>query len=197
MRTFRTRAFALLLLICGGIAIGSSRLATPPRAEKVIFVEPPLRFITQCELRELKEGALTCTRDGFPTQVSLTPDITVWKGKDNAGTSTLQLGDRLDIKMGLDSHSREVATFIWANFVKVEGVVGIRGSRRWLRLQPLVPFSLGEVSDEPVWVHVDGETTFIGGAPETGLRQGRPVIVIGQRWGNRRVQASRIVLAPE
>jgi hypothetical protein len=138
MRIMSTRACALLLFLSGGVAAFAQA-----RVEKIIFVEPPLRLITQCELREIGERELTCSQDGWPRKIALNQGVTVWKGKDrNAGT--LRPGDRLDVKLGLDEQGREVATFIWANFVKVEGVLGVPGTVPWIRVHPLVPYSIGE-----------------------------------------------------
>lgn len=180
----------LSLLLCGGA------VAAAPQAqlEKIIFVEPPLRFITQCELREWNEHELTCLRDGWPARIAIAPNVTVWKGKDYPDTSTLRSGDRLDIKMGVDAQSREVATFIWANFVKLEGVVGLRDTLHWTRVQPLVNSETGQLADQPVWVRIDAATVFVGGARSQDLRQGRAVIIIGERLDDRRIRASRIVM---
>jgi hypothetical protein len=73
------------------------------RVEKIIFVEPPLRLITQCELREIGERELTCSQDGWPRKIALNQGVTVWKGKDrNAGT----LGPATDWMSSWDSTSR-------------------------------------------------------------------------------------------
>jgi hypothetical protein len=181
---------SLFLLAFGGVAAAASA-----PLEKIIFVEPPLRFITQCELREWNDRELTCVREGWPKRVALAPGVTVWKGKDRPDTSSLRAGDRLDIKLGIDSQSREVATFIWANFVKVEGVVGVRDTLHWIRIHPLASEAAGEVAAQPIWVRMDGDTSFVGGKRVDELKQGRPVIVIGERLDERRLRASRVVMS--
>jgi len=71
--------------------------------------------------------------------------------------------------------------------VKVEGVLGVPGTVPWIRVHPLVPYSIGEVAG----------ASFVGGTRFEDLRQGRPVIVIGERVNDRRIRASRIVLSRE
>jgi hypothetical protein len=175
---------------------GGAAVFAEARLEKLIFVDPPLRLITQCELRKIGERELTCNQDGWPRKVALNQGVTVWKGKDR-NASALRAGDRLDIKLGLDEQGHEVATFIWANFVKVEGVLGVPGTVPWIRVHPLVPYSVGEVATEPLYVRVESDATFVGGTRFEDLRQGRPVIVIGERVDDRRIRASRIVLSRE
>ena len=180
-----------ILLVCWGAA-GS---AQAPAVERVIYVEPALRLVTQCELRALSQQELTCNRDGWPRKVALGGSITVWKGQDRHDITALRLGDRLDIKLGLDARGNEVATFIWANLVKIEGVVGRAGAYPWFRVHPLVPFSIGDVSAEPVFALLGQDTTFVGKASPADLRQGSPVIIIGERLDDRRLRANRILLA--
>ena len=190
MRFFLSGACAILL-VCWGV----SGRAQAPAVENIIYVEPVLRLITQCELRQLSRQELTCERDGWPRQVSLARNITIWKGQDRRGIAALRVGDQLDIKLGLDGEGHEVATFIWANLVKIEGVVGRAGAFPWFRVHPLVPFSIGNVAAEPVFALVGPETSFVGKARAADLRQGSPVIIIGERLDNRRLRANRILLA--
>ena len=189
MRFFLSGACAILL-VCWGV----SGRAQAPAVENIIYVEPALRLITQCGLRQLSPRELTCERDGWPRQVSLSKSITVWKGQDRHDIAALRVGDQLDIKLGLDAEGHEVATFIWANLVKIEGVVGRAGAYPWFRVHPLVPFSIGNVAAEPVFALVGRETTFVGEARAADLRQGSPVIIIGERLDNRRLRANRILL---
>lgn len=180
-----------ILLVCWGV----SGRAQAPAVENIIYVEPVLRLITQCELRQLSRRELTCDRDGWPRKVSLAQSITVWKGQDRPDIAALRLGDRLDLKLGLDAQGQEVATFIWANLVKIEGVVGRARAYPWFRVHPLVPFSIGAIAEEPVFALLGPDTGFVGKARAADLRQGSPVIVIGERLNNRRLRANRIVLA--
>ena len=180
-----------ILLVCWGAA-GS---AQAPAVEHVIYVESALRVVTQCELRAFGPRELTCDRDGWPVKVALGRGITVWKGQDRKEVTALRLGDRLDIKLGLDAKGNEVATFIWANLVKIEGVVGRAGAYPWFRVHPLVPYSIGDVSAEPLFALLGPDTTFAGKAGAADLRQGSPVIIIGERLDDRRLRANRILLA--
>ena len=129
MRFFLSGACAILL-----VWWGVSGRAQAPAVENIIYVEPVLRLITQCELRQLSPRELTCERDGWPRQVSLSKNITVWKGQDRRDIAALRGGDQLDIKLGLDAEGHEVATFIWANLVKIEGVVGRAGAGKTARI---------------------------------------------------------------
>ena len=190
MRIPRTGACAASLLGMVGLAAFAQA-----RVEKILFVEPALRLLTQCELRQADAKELTCSLDGFVRRVAISPSITLWKGRDYQGIDALRPGDRLDIKLGLDSQSREVATFIWANMVRVEGVVGLRAARNWVQVHPLIPYSIGQVSEQPILTRVDGTTDFLAGARPEDLQQGRPVIVIGERLSNGRLRATRILLS--
>jgi Domain of unknown function (DUF5666) len=194
MRIGRTHCYALLLpLSFPGLAMAFAEA----RVEKILFVEPALRLLTQCELIKFDAKQLTCGLGKVRRTVTLARGITVWKGRDYPGVGALRRGDRLDIKLGLDSQSREVAIFIWANFVRVEGVVGLRAARNWVRIHALVPFSIGEISGRPVWARVDGNTVFAGGARPEDLQQGRAVIIIGERLDDGRLRATRIALSRE
>jgi hypothetical protein len=54
-----------------------------------------------------------------------------------------------------------------------------------------------KVAREPLSVRVEAGASFVGGTRFEDLRQGRPVIVIGERVDDRRIRASRIVLSRE
>jgi hypothetical protein len=181
-------------MLWGGVA---NPAAADNGEEKILFVEAPLRLVSQCELREVKRGAITCLRDGSPFTIALAVNATVWKGQDRHDTSTLRPGDRLDMRLGIDADSREVATFVWANLTKVEGVIGAPpiGGPLWVSVYPLVPGAIGEVSNRPLYAYIDAATTFLAGARRGDLRRGRAVIVIGERLDDRRIRANRILLA--
>ena len=191
MRLCRVRACAVLIS-CWGAVIHAGEAAG-----KILFVDPPLRLITQCQLRKWNGRELECERDGVSRKVTLGSGLTVWKGQDRSDTSALRQGDMLDIKLGLDARSREVATFIWANLVKVEGVVDGAVGNAWVRVHPLVPYSIGEVTTEPVFALLDRATKFLGGTSAGDLRRGRPVIIIGERLDSTRLRANRILLTRE
>ena len=191
MRMIRVAAGAVLLSCCG------AAVHADEETEKILYVDPPMRLITQCELRTWNARELTCERDGVPRTVTFGPGLIVWKGQDRHDTSALRQGDKLDIKLGLDAQSREVATFVWANLVKVEGVVDGAMGNAWVRVRPLVPYSIGEVAAEPVFALLDGSTEFLGGARRRDLRPGRAVIVIGERLDGTRLRANRILPARE
>ena len=188
MRFVRRRSLGIILLACG-VAV---RANAP--VERIIHVDPPLRLLTQCEFRELHNTELTCTLDGWQHSIALDPKTQLWKGRVYPSLTALRPGDLLDIKLGLDSNSREVAIFVWANLVQVEGVLG-RASERWFPVQPLIPHTVGELSDRRIFAWVDNETAIVGGASQRELQEGRAVIVIGERLDNRRIRATRIALS--
>ncbi len=189
MKIASRRVLGIVSLVCG-VAV---RANAP--VERVIYVDPPLRLLTQCKFRELRNRLLTCTLDGWPRSVAIGPKAPLWKGKDYPDLTSLRPGDLLDIKLGRDSGSREVATFVWANLVQVEGVLGRPGGRKWFSVQPLIPYSVGELSSQRVFAWVDRDTTIVGGVNKGELREGRTVIVIGERLDNRRIRATRIALS--
>lgn len=162
--------------------------------ERLIFVEPPLRVLTQCELETARRDELICVRNGWPRTVALTREVIVWRGRDSVGTGALRRGDILDIRMGLDKSGREVAQFIWANLVKVEGVVRHTG-RGWIRVAAVITGTIGEVEERGVLVTLPRDTQFLGGATPADLRRDRAVIVIGRRVADGRVEAARVLAA--
>ncbi len=179
----------IVLLLCG---IAANAYAP---AERIMFVEPPLRILTQCEFREIRSGKLTCSQDGWPRDIAVAATTPMWKGKDFSDLRGLTPGDLLDIKLGIDSDSHDVALFIWANLVSLEGVLGRPAGSRWFLVHPLIPFSIGKVSDEPIFAWVDNSTSILGGSGTGAMRQGVPVIVIGERLDARRIRATRIALS--
>ena len=178
-----------------GLLIGFFAAASPAADrdhERLIFVEPPLRVLTQCELESAREGELTCRRNGWSRKVPLPRRITVWRGRDSVGVGALRPGDMLDIRMGIDEAGHEQAQFIWANLVKVEGVVRYAG-RGWIQVLPLIPATIGELETQPVVVTFSRSTEFLGGASMSDLQRNRTVIVIGQRVVDGRVEAARVL----
>lgn len=189
MKLASRRTLGIVLLVCGVTVRANAPV------ERVIYIDPPLHLLTQCVFRELKNDVLTCTLDGWPRSVALGPKAPLWKGKDYPDLTALRTGDLLDIKLGLDSNSREVATFIWANLVQIEGVLGKPGGGQWFSVQPLIPYTVGELSGQRVFAWVDRDTTIVGGSSTRELQAGRAVIVIGERWDNQRIRATRIALS--
>lgn len=189
MREVCIIAPVLRLLI--GLAAFSLQAADQDR-ERLIFVEPPLRVLTQCELETAREGELTCRRNGWSRKVALAPKVGVWRGRDSQGVASLRPGDMLDVRMGIDEAGREIARFIWANLVKVEGVVQYAG-RGWLQVLPLIPATIGELESKPVLVSLPRSAEFLGGATLADVRRNRTVIIIGHRVADGRVEAARIL----
>jgi hypothetical protein len=189
MKSIGKRIALLLLLACLLLARGDKPIT------KVIFVEPVLRFLTQCEFTGISNGQVNCQREGLTSAISLSQNVTIWKGTDRHDAQALSKGDMLDIKLGLDAESQEVATFIWANLVRIEGVAGRRAGRSWLRVHPLVPFSVGELAGQPVFAFIDGNTSITGPAKLDTLPQGTPLIVIGERLDNQRIRATRVLVS--
>lgn len=163
-----------------------------PRDPSIIYVDPPLRVVSACELRTLKSTSLVCQRDGVEREVRISRQTKVWRGRDLPDTTALQSGDWLDIKLGVGDDGREGALFIWANLVKVEGVIGARVARNWVYFYPLKPATVGDLDPSPVLMNYDGRTEFIGGSQT--VRPRTPAIVIGQRLDQERVYATRVVL---
>ncbi|MCC6538714.1 MAG: hypothetical protein IT162_14255 [Bryobacterales bacterium] len=165
-----------------------------PRDPSIIYVDPPLRVVSACELRKLGRTSLICQRDGVEREVRISRQTKVWKGRDLPGAAALQPGDWLDIKLGVGDDGRETAAFIWANLVKVEGVIGPRVARNWVYFYPLKPATVGDLDPAPVLLNYDGRTEFIGGV--AAVRPRTPAIVIGQRLDQERVYATRMVISP-
>lgn len=167
--------------------------------ERILFVDPPLRVLTQCEFESARPGELQCSRDGWSRPVPLAARVTVWRGADYQGTGALRRGDILDIRLGIDPASgREEAQFIWANLVKVEGVIRYAG-RGWLQVSPLIPGTIGELAPEAVYVRIPADAQSVPSGRRAllaSLRPGQPVVVIGLRTGHNRVQASRLFAVP-
>lgn len=173
---------ATLAVILGGVSA--------PPSDRAVLVEPPVRLITQCELTAVRNEDLLCREDGHTREIRLPMRITVWRSMDSEGTASLRIGDMLDIKMSVDESGREVAQFIWANLVKVEGV--IRGwGRGWIEVVEIgTGPRRGRMSTR---VSLSPDTQFLGGTRLRDLHTGRPVVVIGMRHDDERVEAARIL----
>ncbi len=163
-----------------------------PRDPSVIYVDPPQRLVSACELRELRPSSVICQRDGVEREIRYWRQTKVWKGGDAREATALKPGDWLDLRLGLGDDGREGALFIWANLVKVEGVIGAAVQRNWVYFYPLKPATVGDLDPSPVLLHYDNRTEFIGGGGR-GIRNRTPAIVIGQRLDKQRVYATRLV----
>lgn len=192
MRLSRRGKFVCILVVAAAAA--ALALAANNTHERILFVEPPLRVLTQCVFESARPGELHCSRDGWSRPVPLAAQVTVWRGADFRGTGALRRGDILDIRLGIEpSTGREEAQFIWANLVKVEGVIRYAG-RGWLQVAPLIPGTIGELASEAVYVGIPAGAHLVPAGPRhtANLRRGQPVVVIGLRTGHNRVQASRL-----
>jgi hypothetical protein len=190
MGTYLRIGAATTLLTCVLAAVYG--LAQPVKAaagERMIFVDPPLRTISQCMLAAIRETVLVCRERGAVRLVRLSRDAVVWKGSDQRGTAALRPGDLLDIKLQLDpATQREVGTFVWANLVKREGTV-----RRW---EPSRFFLSGGAGQRQTEVLLDGETEFLQGrSSDTAPKPGSAAIVIGLRLDRNTVKATRVLFA--
>jgi hypothetical protein len=105
----------------------------------------------------------------------------------------LEPGDLLDIRLAPDGKGGELATAIWANLVKIEGVIGAKGSG-WVELFPFEPQFTGTAGTQPVRFLLDGQTELAASITTHDLHAGRAALVVGYRGNEGVVRATKVIL---
>lgn len=152
----------------------------------------PFRAVTQCTLISRSGSTLYCSENGMPQTVFVSQKVSVWKGSDFDSVSILEPGDIIDARLE-PYGSIYVATQIWANLVKIEGIIGGLAAG-WIEMFPFEPRTAETTSRIPIMMKFDESTQIPPGISAKDLRTGRAAIIIGHRKKDGSIQATRIIL---
>lgn len=153
-----------------------------------------IQSIVQCKLLSLQGSTLHCSAEGRSHVLPLAAGVRVWKGKEHGDTDSLRNGDLLDIRLEPTRDGNHVATYIWANLVKYEGLIGSSAGNR-VELFPFSPRTASTSNSSPVVFVLDNDTEFARGRTPADLEPKRPAIMVGLLLDNGTVQATRIILS--
>lgn len=183
------------MTIATGAGFGSTILSQSPVMSAYAQDEhTKIRSIVQCRLVALQGSTLYCSEGGVPHTLSLSPALRVWKGKERQGVAELRNGDMLDLKLEPGQDGSYVVTYIWANLVKYEGIIGSAVGNR-LELFPFSPRTAQTTASTAVTFVIDSDTEIASGRTLADLRPQRPALIIGLLLENGTVKATKVILA--
>ena len=153
-----------------------------------------IRAIIHCRLNALEGSTLACVEGVVLHTLQLTPGVRVWKGQEREGASGLRHGDMLDIKMEPAREGGHRITYIWANLVKLDGLIASTAGNR-VQFFPFAPHTAQTSATSSIVLMLDNDTELTGNLTSAGLTPRSPATVIGLLLEDGTVKATRIILS--